>query len=262
MPPQQHYSTLQVRQSLKMVGFSDNEAKTLLFLFGEKRATAKKVSQNIAIAFPLVQYALVNLGQKGLVKCIPGKDDCYEACSEKKFFEWIDSRKEEHEKIYKIAKKDVHSLLDVLKAAGWKPDVQYFEGFEGVQHVYEDTLKGDHKQIYAFENIATMDSSIKKYILGDYIPRRAKKKIFIQVLGPYNKAHRSTKKADKAYCRETRFFPLDIAPVEIEINIYGAKTAFFSYKKDEMFAVVFDSESIANSMKTIFDLCWRAAERY
>ena len=67
-------------------------------------------------------------------------------------------------------------------------------------------------------------------------------------------------KKDKEFNSTTRFAPANVFPVKIEINIYGQKTAFFSFKEDEMFAAILESPAISQSMKAIFDFCWEVTK--
>jgi hypothetical protein len=99
----------------------------------------------------------------------------------------------------------------------------------------------------------------KTLIRLEYVPKRVTEEIFAYVIVPKTKENINYHKADKDNLRESKVISKDAFPVEIEINIYGQKTAFFSYKADDMFGVILESQSIANSMRAIFDLCWKFA---
>ena len=175
--------------------------------------------------------------------------------------ELIEKKRKRLDKIHEKLRDILPEIQEMIKSdALIMPTVKYYEGVEGVKHVYKDSLKEGSDIIYAFENVAHMIPEIKEYIFNDYIPKRAKNGIFIQVISPENKDHIRVRNEDNKYCRETRFFAKDIIPIEIEINIYGNKTAFFSYKKEEMFAIIVESKSVANSMKSIHQFCWSVAK--
>ncbi|MBU0727856.1 hypothetical protein KKA95_04185, partial [Patescibacteria group bacterium] len=153
----------------------------------------------------------------------------------------------------------IPEIKDMRQHEMFMPKMRYYEGSEGVIRVYEDTLI-ENKSIYAFENVQSMDSKIKDYLFNDYLQRRIEKEIFAYVITPKNKENVDFRSEDKKSLRETRFFPKNPFPIETEINVYGNKTAFFSYKTEEMFAVILESAAIANSMKAIFNLCWQIVE--
>jgi len=255
-----HTST-EIRQALRSLGLSDNQIKIVSVLFHIHRGTAKHISELTAITYSFTESCLQSLNKIGLIKVHHHQDqDIFEICSNDEILTWIDDKKKKHKEIYDDAKSTVRSFLKKVSHLDWKPKVAFHEGFDGIKEVYEDTLSGDHDMIYGFENIAEMAPSVKKYILEDYIPRRAEKNIGVKVLTPGNKIHKGTRKDDEKFLRETRFFDQSIVPIEIEINVYDSRMAIFSYKKEEMFAVIIESKAIANSMRSIFEACWMAAK--
>ena len=255
-----HTST-EIRQALRSLGLSDNQIKILSVLFHIHRGTTKQISELTAITFSFAECSLQALVKIGLVKIHHHQEkDMFEVCSHQELLAWIDEKKRQHKEIYDDAKGTIRSFLKKVSHLDWKPKVAFHEGFDGIKEVYEDTLSGDHEKIYGFENIAEMAPEVKKYILEDYIPRRAEKNIPIRVLTPDNKIHEGTRKNDEKFLRETKFFDKSIIPVEIEMNIYGDRVALFSYKKEEMFAVILESPAIANSMRSIFECCWLASD--
>jgi len=136
------------------------------------------------------------------------------------------------------------------------PKMRYYEGIEGIKRVYRDTLL-EGKTIYAFENVDHMSPEVRNYIFNEYIPKRVAEGIFAYTIVPKSKGNLNFSKSDKESLRETKVISKESFPMEIEINIYDKKTAFFSYKEEDMFGVILESQSIANSMKAIFDLCWK-----
>jgi sugar-specific transcriptional regulator TrmB len=155
------------------------------------------------------------------------------------------------------------SLISVLpdiknmqKQEMMMPKMRYYEGIEGVKRVYRDTLI-EGKTIYAFENVDHMADDVKNYIFNEYIPKRIDEGIFANTIVPKSKANVNFGKTDKESLRETKVISKESFPMEIEINIYDKKTAFFSYKQEDMFGVILESQAIANSMRAIFDLCWK-----
>lgn len=255
---------MQIEQLLRQLELGSKESKVYLQLMqtaGPQPASsiARKLSMNRTTVYKV----LIKLCKIGLVgKTMNHGIQCFIAEEPDKRIQLLLEKKRRN--LDKIEEK-LHDILpeiqNLIKSDNLAmPTVKYYEGVEGVKHVYKDSLKEGGNTIYAFENVEHMVPEIKEYIFNDYIPKRAKNGIFIQVISPENKEHISVRKEDKKYCRETRFFKKDIIPIEIEINIYGNKTAFFSYKKEEMFAIIIESNSVANSMKSIHQFCWKIAK--
>lgn len=248
-----------LEQVLESLGLSDKEPEVYLALLktpGVQPASviAKKVNLNRVTVYK----TLMRLAEIGLVtKTMKFGITCFFVEEPDKSLENLFKKKKEK---MNALNQELLAVLPQIKNLQQQelliPRVRFYEGVEGVKRVYEDTLI-ENKDIYAFENAELMTPEVHDYIFNDYIPRRAKNDLFIQVIAPRNKTHIEAKKHDKTFFRETRFFATDKFPLEIEINIYGHKTAFFSYKKEEMFGAILESRAIANSMKAIFAFCWK-----
>jgi len=250
---------MEINQLLENLGLTDKEPDVYITLIKTPGAQpASIIAQKLSMNRTTVYKILINLSKIGLVtKTMKHGITCFLAEEADKQIENLF-----FEKKAKLNKMN-QQLIDILpmvknlqKHKLLAPKVRFYEGLEGVKRVYEDTLiAGD--TILAFENVEPMTQDLKKYIFDDYIPRRAENNVSVQVITPENKDHKSVRKDDKKFLRETRFFSQDILPIEIEINIYGDKTALFSYKKEEMFAVILESQAIANSLRAIFSFCWK-----
>lgn len=254
---------MQLEQLLSELGMENKIARIYIQLIKTPSPQpasiiAKKLNMNRTTVYKnlimLNELGLVAKTMKHGILCFFTDD------AEKRIIELLDKRKKRLEKNMKDLEEAIPQIKELSGHQNiFTPTIRYYEGSEGVKHVYRDSLK-EGQPIYAFENVAHMTSEIRDYIFNDYIPKRTEKNIFIQVIAPKNKEHIQTKKNDKIACRETRYFPVEIMPIEIEVNIYGKKTAFFSYKKEEMYAIIIESEAMANSMKSIFDFCWQFAK--
>lgn len=250
---------MEILQLLKNLGLTDNEPDVYLTLIKMPGAQpASIIAQKLKMNRTTTYKILINLSKVGLVtKTMRHGITCFLAEKADKQIENLFFEKKE--KLNKVNQQLIDMLPVIKNLQKYElltPKVRFYEGIEGVKRVYEDTLIAK-ETIYAFENVEPMMPDLKDYIFNDYIPRRAENNIFVKVITPENKDHKSVRKDDKKFLRETRFFSQDILPIEIEINIYGGKTALFSYKNEEMFAVIIESQAIANSMRSIFDFCWK-----
>lgn len=248
------------KQILHKLDLVDKEADVYLALIstpGVQPASiiAKKSGLNRTTTYKI----LMKLTDRGLatktmrhgILCFYGEDP------EKRLEDLVLGRQKSLETLHKTLITLLPAVIGEKKQEMVTPKMRIYEGVEGVKRVYENTLV-EGKPIYAFEDVGFMAPSIKDWILKDYVPRRTAEKIFAHVITPNNPHNKNFRKDDKAFCRETRF--LASIPVEVEINIYGKKTAFFSYKADEMFGVILESPAITNSMKALFDFCWKQAK--
>lgn len=138
-----------------------------------------------------------------------------------------------------------------------RPKVTFYEGEDGLQRVYEDTLH-QRSEILAFASLEHMYEALPNYF-PRYFKRRAKKKIPIRAIFPDSEEGRKRQKYDEKELRQSRLVPSEKFQFTPEINIYGDKVIFISWK--EKMAVMIESEEIAKAMKVIFELSWLGTER-
>ncbi len=253
---------MKIEQVLKELGLTDKEPAAyleLIKLSGPQPASV--IAQRLKLNRTTVYKTLIKLAGIGLVtKTMKHGIICFIAEDADKNLESLLLKKKKGlDFVTQLLTEAMPEIKEMQKEESLTPKMRYYEGFEGVKRVYEDTLV-EKQDIYAFENVEHMSFEIQDYLWNDYVPRRAEKGIFAYVITPKTTGNVKFRKDDKKSNRQTKFIPLEDFPVEIEINIYGKKTSFFSYKHDEMFGVILESATIANSMRAIFNLCWKISK--
>lgn len=142
-----------------------------------------------------------------------------------------------------------------------RPKVQFFEGPEGIKEALSDTLnqpKGSEFVAYfTGEGFYQEDPEFATR----YVKTRTKRGIRVRCIAPDTPATRAWAEHDKEQLRTTLLLPADKFPFSNEFDIYGNKVAIISLK-DELLAVIIESESIAKTQRMIFDLAWEAAAGY
>jgi len=143
-------------------------------------------------------------------------------------------------------------LKSLYNTAGSKPKIRYYEGIEGLKEVYLDTLD------YRGELLAFVTENIVEKLGPDftdkYMTRRVKEKITVRAIGPDTDEIKEYKKQDKVGLKKTRLVSKDKFPFSIEMNIYGNKLSFMSFK--EGMGMIIESNEVANNMKLLFELAW------
>lgn len=250
---------MNINQVLIDLGLQDKEPEIFMALLTSTGPQpASSVSKKTEINRTTVYKALIKMAKMGLItKTMQHGVICFLAEEpDKKLEDFLIKKQKQLASLSQNLLNILPEIKDLEKQQTLVPKMRYYEGMEGVKRVYRDTLK-EGKTIYGFENVAEMADEAKDYILNDYVPKRAEAQIHAYVIVPKNKENENFQKKDKESLRETRIISQENFPVETEINIYGQKTAFFSYKAGEMFGVILESEAIANSMKAIFNFCWK-----
>ncbi len=138
-----------------------------------------------------------------------------------------------------------------------RPKILFYEGREGLEKVYEDTLTS-HEPIRAYATYDDMEKALPGYF-PEYFYRRAKKGIPIRAIFPFTQAGIDLSNFDEAQKRQTAMIPADKYYFSPEINIYDNKVMIASWK--EKLGIIIESNEIADAMKKIFELSWTEAQR-
>lgn len=244
---------LQTRQTLKSLGFSDNECKVLLPLFSAKTMSTKELSKQTTLSFEAVHFALHALQKKGLVQRLgKGKDENVRMCTKQQFLEWIENQKSMNAEVYDDAKSSIGTFLATFAESEWKPEVTYFEGVDGIREIYEDMIR-EGKHIYSWTDIQKIYDTLGTY-MHDFIKMRIKKKIKSYAIMPINAMN--SEYAKKAQLRDTTFSS-DLK-INGEIRVYGDKVAVITFHKKKPVGFVFSGPIISSLFRGMFAHAWNS----
>jgi sugar-specific transcriptional regulator TrmB len=241
---------------LEAVGLDDKESR--LYLAGLQLATApasdyaRKASMNRITAYNTLE-AMVRKGLLTTVKKIRAKWYApvapeYLSLEARKSAEALD--------------RALPELRSLQSARERKPRVRFFEGWEGVRHVYEDSLTAK-TEILNFADSAVLRTFWEKYD-EEYVAQRVKKGIMLRGIAPDDAAGRKVHGEDRERLREIRLVPASMFASRNEINIYDHKIAICSFpagarSADDLFGVIIESKEVAETQRQIFEMAWRSA---
>ena len=138
-----------------------------------------------------------------------------------------------------------------------RPKIRFYEGVEGLKQVYDDTLTAKHG-ILACSTYEDMHKVLPNYFPG-YYEKRAKKNIFARGIVPDTPLSRERRIRDPQEARELAFVSQKDFPIPTEIDIYDNKVMIASWK--EKLGVIIESQEIADTLKSIFELALLQAKR-
>ncbi len=246
---------LQTRQTLKALGFLENEIKILLLLFQQRKLTTKEISQQTTISFDAVHYSLHGLEKRKLVTRKSQKgEDAVEICSDKEFLQWIEAQKQRNGEVYDDAKSVIHGFLTAVQESAWKPNVIYFEGVQGVIDIYEDMIEKG-KDIYCWTDIQKIHETLGEY-MQEFIKKRIEKGITSYAIMPrygMNKEY-----AENDQMRDVKFS--DNLPIDGEIRIYDDRVAVITFHDKKPVGFIFSGSVITSVFRGIFDHAWNGCK--
>jgi sugar-specific transcriptional regulator TrmB len=248
---------IEIGSKLQAVGLTEKEAQVYISLLELGRATVSQIARRAGINRTTGYDILGNLVDKGMVT-ISGKEPKQEFVAENpETLETFISKeiKEKH-----LALKTAQDLVPELKSFhnfADRPRVRFYEGSEGLQQVYEDTLTS-HEPIRAYATVDDMHKGLPNYF-PKYYKRRASAGIEIRAIIPDTEIGRERKSSDREEMRQTALVPADKYYFSPEINIYDNKVMIASWR--EKLGIIIESAEIADAMKKIYELAWSEAKR-
>jgi len=248
---------LDLKKSLEYIGFSEKEILVYLALLEIGKGTVTQISRKAGINRPTGYHILASLSSRLLVK-ISGKEPKQEYVAESpdQIEKFLQNKIEEDQKKIDEAKKIIPELKSIHNVTD-RPKVFFYEGKEGLQKVYEDTLTSK-EEILAYASVEDIEPTLPHYF-PEYYKRRAKKGIKIRAIFPESFDARERSKLDKEEIRESLIVPKDKFEFHPEINIYNNKVMIASWR--EKLGIIIESSEIADAMKKIYELAWAEAKR-
>lgn len=245
--------------ALANLGLSATESSLYELLLRLGEAPASDIIRDSGLKRPTVYKALYSLEKKGLVtqqdikKKIhfrPSSPALLMEQAEKQYLEVSQSRN--------MLQTVMPSLLSAYTLSVERPVVQIYEGVEGLKKIYLDTIE-ENKPLFSFVQTATVEPELFKWLTQMYVKKRAAAKIHAKVIVASGDWSKNYEERNVEEFRTTKLVDNNRFPFQHEVIIYGSKVAFVNYKKDEaLIGVVMNQETIAKTMKAIFDLAWEA----
>lgn len=249
--------TNDLSKSLENIGFTANEANVYVALLELGRGTVAKIAERAKINRTTGYNLLSTLVQRGMVSSSgKGARQEYVAESPDRLVAYM--KKEAEDLVANLSA--ASSLVPELKSIhnlSERPRVRFYEGKEGLESVYEDTLTS-HEAIRAYATVDDMHKTLPDYF-PKYYQRRVKEDIAIRAIIPATEIGKDRALKDRSELRETALVPPDAFYFTPEINIYDNKVMIASWR--EKLGIIIESAEIADAMKKIFELAWAEAKR-
>lgn len=240
---------------LKQLGFNENEAKFYLASLEYGPTTILKLAKKTSLQRSTIYEFLENLIEKGLIEVvISGKRKLYKGAEPIKLKKILEKQQELLDSI-------IPELSLLTNQGLQRPKVMFYEGFEGIKKIYEDTLdQPEGSEFVAFTSLEDTYKVMPESYKKSYLKRRANKKIFVRVIVKEDAFSKDYVGANKKEYRETIAVKKELYPLSNEINIYQNKVGILSFG-DEKIGIIIESKQIADSMRAIFNALWLSLKK-
>lgn len=243
---------MELSDVLSKIGLSDKESRVYLALLELGTASVQSIASKASIKRPTTYLILDDLLQKGLVSVVPrAKKALYQAEPPDNLLGDLHRREE-------LMKRFLPSLQAIYNTRKEKPQVQLFEGREGVKQVYDKILSA--KEIKFF---ATIRDFIKFYpeFAQNLINKTKERLVTVQeILTQHSEDIAFAKGIEQNQFYQNRFMPKGKEFLTDNV-VFDNNVIFFSFHP-RIFAVMITSRSISESIRTLFEAAWQSAQTY
>lgn len=153
-----------------------------------------------------------------------------------------------------ILESSIGSLSSKFNLINGKPNIQFFEGEDGIKKVLWDTLSAK-EPIYSFADIEAVINYIPK-INQEYSELREKKNVYKKVLLLDTVKARELMANYHTEVTETKFISPKIQEFQTVIQIYDNKISYITLKDNSKLGIIIEDSSIYNTHRKIFEYLW------
>ncbi len=247
MPPE-------IRKALESIGLSEKEVVVMLAILGHGPMFAFDIARTAKLNRTTTYGILKELSGKGLASSakIDGMMK-YQSIALELLPGYIERRGNDLlETNREVAK--LIPQIKLLRAKGSTlPKVQFFEGKEGVEQAYEDTLENNEgRMLHEITGIDAVYTKLDPKFVKYYLEKRTRLGIRSTYVTPATEIARKESLTDGQYLRQAKFIPPQFT-FDTEIALYDNKVGIFSYAKENPVAIIIEDDTIARTMKTLFD---------
>lgn len=139
-----------------------------------------------------------------------------------------------------------------------KPRIKFFDGKEGIKQILREFSKSK-EQGMGFTDYELMPPELLNFIQKEIIPERRKNRNKARFITTNNSTNLEVQKTDNKNYSNHKVLTFKEKNNPIELLLFeNSKVAFVSFKREEMFGLIIESEAIYKTLKNIFDLNWHA----
>lgn len=249
----QDETIFEVNKIFDFLDLGEKSAQFYLSCLESGKTTINEVAKNIKAPRSSCYLILERLKKEGLIFETPfGRKRTLVAQNPERLKILLENRREKSENAYSSIKQ-ILSTLNSISQIPQRQKVRYYEGFESIKQIYNETLES--KLIYVFCLTQNNSSEFKEFI-DRYMNRLKKKGIETRELvtdSDYDIEYRdefSTQK-NKIVCVSKEYI------ANTDYMLWDDKVAFISFKNGRYTGIVIEDQEIATFERNRFNLLWK-----
>lgn len=238
-------------------GLSNEQSRVYLFLLENGFAQAKIISTKTGIGRALAYKVLNELEAMKLVEKREdmGKVALFFPAHPQKIKEVVEKQKDEAVLASNNLNSIFGSLASSYNALLSKPNVQFYEGEDGLKTIYEDILDTG-KDIFLASSPIEEGRENVLHLIREQIKKQVAQNIKTKAITPLGGQKIATAVSDdEKYLITRKKIPSEKLNIPAQIILYGEKVAITNFKQ-EIISVVIESSYIHETFQKMFDFIW------
>ena len=244
---------------LQKINLTGDQAKIYETLLKGGVMPASKASLKAGLKRGLGYKVIEQLVDLGLVEKIDKKVALFAPSHPSKIKELL-QKKDNELKAAEVALSGLMSqMVSDFNLTSGKPNVQFFEGEEGMKKVLEDSLSSK-EEILNYTDATAVLKNIPK-VNEWYAEQREKIGLKSKILLIDTPEVRKTMSTYHTGITDIRLMKLSVAPFEGIMKIYDGKISYITFSKGQMIGIIIENEAIYQMHKDIFNYTWEGARK-
>ena len=239
---------------LTSLGLSHKAAKIYLAGLGLGTTTVQELARKSGLKRPTVYLHIDELVKHGLIEEVMVNKKRYQRVAEPRILQ------ERLQKNLSVLERELPKLNSLRADTMGKPQVQIFEGEEGVRQVYEE-LKNT-RSVRFWSNIGHSEAMFHNEYMEICEAVREKGIGAREIIADNKEAKRYSRLVAKVSGPSYSARVATVEGIENDSVIYDNVVAIFRLQGLNMFVVRIEDATIADTMRAMFDMAWKTARPF
>lgn len=242
------------------LGLTEDEATIYMVLIEGGLMPARTIAVRATIGRPLTYKILEDMIIKGVVekKETSGKISLFAPIHPRELENILKKKNDELDNIKKNFNESLGPLISKYNLFIGKPNVQFFEGLEGIIKVAQDSLNSETDICSFVDTEAVFE--IYPELNKEYVNKRLKNNVIKKIISMDCPLVREAVKNDDKNLTEQRVVKQKIHFATV-VMIYDNKVSFITLDPKRNIGIIIEDLDIYKTNKSIFDYIWETAEK-
>ncbi|MFA6503021.1 MAG: helix-turn-helix domain-containing protein [Candidatus Paceibacterota bacterium] len=234
---------------LAHIGLSKEEARVYIAALELGETTVARIADKSGLKRTTIYGYIEELKKKGLVELSVRRARTYISAKNPQQLKILNDDRA------RLIEEIVPKLRAVMSAIDKVPVVRRFEGREGIEQIYRETLEYSGQELLTWLSERDLEHTNTPFWTKFYIPERLRRKISTRAIVESGEESNKYKRAEKESLRQVRVDREGGVAIRAIILLYGGnRVAIISY--DEMVGTVIESKNFFDTQKSLFEMHW------